>query len=108
MSARLKPISIDNAKHIVTAVLKAGPIVLDASSAAVSSSGSTCGGIRLSSSDPSGISSGTIPFPTVIFSFLGVSDFPFSAVEFFTLLKAGIFALPVFGFLPLTDVAGFA
>jgi len=62
----------------------------------------------LISSEPSGILSGTIPFPTVIFSFLAVSDFTFSAVEFFTVLKAGIFALPVFGFLPLTDVAGFA
>jgi len=102
MSARLKPISIDNAKHIVTAVLKAGPIVLDASSAAVSSSGSTCGGIRLSSSEPSGISSGTIPSPTVIFSFLGVSFFPFPAVDFFSLLVSWAFLLSVF----LLSVAG--
>jgi len=67
MSARLKPTSIDKAKHIVTAVLKAGPIVLDASSEGVSTSGSTCGGIKLSNSEPSGISSTRIPSPTIVF-----------------------------------------
>jgi len=107
MSARLKPTSIDNAKHIVTAVLKAGPIVFDASSAGVSSTGSTWGGIRLISSEPSGIASGSIPSPTIIL-FLGVDVFPFSAVDFFSLLVVGFFPLSVVAGFPLTVVEFFA
>jgi len=71
MSARLKPTSIDNAKHIVTAVLKAEPIVLDPSSSAIVSFAGAWGGIRLSSSEPSGIESS-------FSSFTGVSTVPFS------------------------------
>lgn len=55
--------SIDKTKHAQTTVLSVVPISSEASSAAIVTLGGDCGGIGLTSQEPSGIKSGKINCP---------------------------------------------